>query len=62
MGADRPARTPTVAARSNRLRALVAVRTPTPMPTISQRITPPKTTETVIGRSWARIVLTGTWL
>ncbi len=58
-GSEMPASTPTVDGRSNRLRALVALRIPTPIPTMSQSTTPPNTTEAVIGRSWARIDFTG---
>ena len=53
-----PASTPTVDSRSNRLRGLVALMTPAPSPTISHSTTLPTTTDAVIGRSWARIVLT----
>ena len=59
VGAEMPARTPTVATRSNRLRALVADRMPTEMPAISHRITPPMTTEIVGGRSCLITVVTG---
>src|SRR5205807_1786984 len=58
VGSDRPTSTPTVDARSNRLRGRVALMMPTPRPTISQSTTPPMTTDAVRGRSWARIVLT----
>ncbi len=61
VGAEIPARTPTVAARSKKLRALVADRMPTEIPAISQSSTPPMTTEMVGGRSCLITVVTGSW-
>ena len=59
VGNDRPMSTPTVADRSNRERALVALRMPTDRPTTSQITTPPTSTEAVRGMSCDTIVLTG---
>ena len=61
-GIDRPTSTATLEDRSNRLRGLVALMMPTDSPTISQRTTPPTTSEMVGGRSCFSIVLTGSWL
>ena len=53
-----PISTPVVETRSSRVRARVADRMPTEIPTISQSTTPPTSSDRVGGRSSLRMVLT----
>ena len=59
VGIEMPIRTNTVADRSRRLRARVALSTPTPMPTISHRTAPPMISDRVGGRSALIVPFTG---